>query len=556
VNAVEDLNEVSNRVTVEDVRKLALPLGTRVVAGDGLLNRTVAWTTVIYPEDSTSTKTLQTNEIVLFAPQESNGARVTTDVDVIRWASESRAAAVVISENASPTALAEAKAYGIPVLALPAGSRPRLVEKAIVSLLVDRKGQLDRRGTQIYRQLTQISSRNEGMSELVNAMARLTNKSVIVQDKRLRVLYSTVQPQFVGYWEDVEQFLRKVDNLPVEFQDRHRVSEMDQAVLMQSLPTPGLARLVSPIITKDIGRGYLSIIGRDNDLDDVDLLVAEHGAAACALEMAKAKAISETEKRLRGTFLDRLLIGDVSLQEAVRQGERFDHDMTHTHISIVLRWQPHEKGTPSMRRLETIVNGVVSSQRQRALVWLRERESEVLVFHATDPQNPIDSSTKLAQALSNEIQRQYPHNKVAIGLGQPAKDITNWRMSYRDAVQAMELGMRLQTDSPLYIGDLGVYQLILSLGDREKLIAFKDKTLGALEEYDHKQHADLIKTLEAFFACHGNLSQTAEMLIVHRNTLLYRMNRINEIAEIDLNRPETRLALHLALTIRRLLTLN
>ena len=65
--------------------------------------------------------------------------------------------------------------------------------------------------------------------------------------------------------------------------------------------------------------------------------------------------------------------------------------------------------------------------------------------------------------------------------------------------------------------------------------------------------ADLIKTLEAFFACHGNLSQTAEMLIVHRNTLLYRMNRINEIAQIDLNRPETRLALQLAIKANRLL---
>ena len=71
-----------------------------------------------------------------------------------------------------------------------------------------------------------------------------------------------------------------------------------------------------------------------------------------------------------------------------------------------------------------------------------------------------------------------------------------------------------------------------------------------------RQNADLIKTLEAYFNCHGNLSQTAESLIVHRNTLLYRMNRINEIAGIDLNRPETRLALHLALTIRRLLSLG
>ena len=546
--------ESSHRVSVEDIRKLALPLGTRVVAGDGLLNRTVSWTTVIYPEDGTAAKTLQNDEMVLVASHEPGSAHITNDVDVVRWASDSHAAAVVLCDSPSPTAIAEANAYGIPVLMLPGGTRIRMVEKQVVSLLVDRKGQIERRGTQIYRQLTQISSRNEGMPELIGAMARLTNKAVVIQDKRLQILYSSVQPQFVAYWDEIEIFLRKLDNLPVEFQDRHRVIEAENPVLMQSLPTPGIARLVSPIITKDVGRGYLSLIGRDTDLDDIDLLVTEHGAAACALEMAKAKAISDTEKRLRGTFLDRLLTGDVSQQEAVRQGERFEHDMTETHVAIVLAWQGEK--TPSLRRLETIINSVVSAQHASGLVWQRERESEVLVFHAVDERDPLNGSMKLAKVFGTEVQRQYPGARVAIGLGQAARDVTQWRNSYRDAVQALDLAIRLQTDTPLYIGDLGVYQLILGLSDREKLVAFYEKTLGPLLEYDMRQHADLIKTLEAFFACHGNLSQTAEMLIVHRNTLLYRMNRINEIAQIDLDRPEIRLALHLAITIRRLLALN
>jgi purine catabolism regulator len=557
VNPIADASPVADAnkpVTLEDVRKLALPLGTRVVAGDGLLNRPVAWTTVIYPEEIAPARTLQASEIILFAPRENGSTARLSDVDIVRLASEHAAAGVVLSDPASAPAIAEAKAYGIPVLLLPPSSRVRLVEKAVISLLVDRRGQVDRRGTQIYRQLTQISSRNEGMAELINAMARLTNKTVVVQDKRLRVLYSTLQPGFMTQWDDIEQFLRKADNLPVEFQDRHRVSEVDQTVQMQSLPTPGIARYVAPIIAKDLGRGFLSIIGADTDLDDIDLLVAEHGAAACALEMAKAKMVSETEKRLRGTFLDRLLIGDVSHQEAVRQGERFEHDMTQTHIAIVLKWQGER--TPSVRRLETLVNTVIGSQRVRALVWQREREAEVLIFHATDPENPIDHSLKLSQAVAGEIHRQFPQNKVAVGLGQPAKEIGHWRTSYREAVQAMELAIRLQTETPLYIGDLGVYQLILNLSDRDKLMGFCDQTLGKLAEYDSSQNADLIKTLEAFFACHGNLSQTAEALIVHRNTLLYRMNRIEEIAKIDLSRAETRLALHLALTIRRLLTLN
>ncbi len=542
----------THELTVEEIRKLALPLSTHILSGEGLLDRAVSWTTVIHPEDDIASKAVQKRECLLIAPV-SNPPKANSDTEMVQWAARAGASAVVFCGQVSTTALAESKSRDMPVLALPYEARIRDVEKTIISLLVNRKGQIGRRGAQIYRQLTQISSRNEGMDGLLAAMARLTKKTVLAHDKRLRTLSHKLQPEFVGIWDDIEYFLKKHDNLPVELHDRHRVVEVDPPVLMQALPVSGVARLIAPIITKSLGRGYLSIIGRESDLDEIDQLVCEHGAAACALEMAKQKAVNETEKRLRGTFLDRLLLGDVSQQEAIRQGERFNHDMTRTHVAFVLCWRGESQ--PSLRRLETIVNAIIAAQEASALVWMREREGEVVVFHATDFEDPIDNSLALSNAFSREISQQFPLNRVAIGLGQVARDVNVWRSSYRDAVQAKELAERLQTDFPLYIGDLGVYQLILSLSDRDKLADFCELTLGTLTEYDLRQNADLIRTLEAFFNCHGNLSQTAESLIVHRNTLLYRMNRINDIAGIDLNRPETRLALHLALTIRRLLSL-
>ena len=539
-------------LTVEEIRKLALPLSAHVLSGEGLLDRSITWTTVIHPEDDIDSKSVQRRELILIASL-TNPPKAHSDTELVHWAEKVGASAVVFCGLVSTSALAEAKSCNLPVLSLPEDTRIRDVEKTIVGLLVNRKGSIERRGTQIYRQLTQISSRNEGMDALISAMARLTKKTVILQDKRLRPISHKLQPSIIGVWDDVEFFLKKQDNLPVELHDRHRVIEVDPPVLMQALPVSSVARLVAPVITKNIGRGCLSIIGPESDLDEVDQLVCEHGAAACALEMAKQKAVNETEKRLRGTFLDRLLLGDVSLQEAVRQGERFNHDMARTHVAFVLSWRGDNK--PSLRRLETRVNAIIEAQDASALVWTREKEGEVVVFHATDFEDPIDHSLALSNAFSDEICQKHPQNRVAIGLGQVARDVKAWRASYRDAVQAMELAERLQTDIPLFIGDLGVYQLILSLSDRNRLSEFCEQTLGTLTEYDMRQNADLIKTLEAYFNCHGNLSQTAESLIVHRNTLLYRMNRINEIAGIDLSRPETRLALHLALTIRRLLTL-
>ena len=321
-------------LTVEEIRKLALPLSTHILSGEGLLDRPITWTTVIHPEDDISSKSVQRRELILIAPL-SNPPKAHSDTELIHWSAKVDASAVVFCGLVSTTALAEAKSYNLPVLSLSDDIRIRDVEKTIISLLINRKGQIERRGTQIYRQLTQISTRNEGMNELVAAMARLTKKTVIIQDKRLQTISHKLQPNLIGMWDDVEYFLKKQDNLPVELHDRHRVVEVDPPVLMQALPVSGIARLIAPIVTKNVGRGYLSIIGQESDLDEVDQLICEHGAAACALEMAKQKAVSETEKRLRGTFLDRLLVGDVTLQEAVRQGERFNHNMAQTHVAVI-----------------------------------------------------------------------------------------------------------------------------------------------------------------------------------------------------------------------------
>ncbi|HEU0116150.1 MAG TPA: helix-turn-helix domain-containing protein, partial [Thermomicrobiales bacterium] len=61
--------------------------------------------------------------------------------------------------------------------------------------------------------------------------------------------------------------------------------------------------------------------------------------------------------------------------------------------------------------------------------------------------------------------------------------------------------------------------------------------------------AELIHTLDAFFAANGSPKEAAERLRVHRNTVLYRLDRIRDITGYDLDDAATRLRLHLALQI-------
>jgi DNA-binding PucR family transcriptional regulator len=72
--------------------------------------------------------------------------------------------------------------------------------------------------------------------------------------------------------------------------------------------------------------------------------------------------------------------------------------------------------------------------------------------------------------------------------------------------------------------------------------------LGRLLRYDGEKNTELVPTLDAFLRA-NNATEVAARLNLHRNTLLYRLRRIREITNLDLDDPETRLALHLALRI-------
>jgi purine catabolism regulator len=82
---------------------------------------------------------------------------------------------------------------------------------------------------------------------------------------------------------------------------------------------------------------------------------------------------------------------------------------------------------------------------------------------------------------------------------------------------------------------------------------FYGETLGPLAEHDDRKQGELIRTLDGFFAANGNLAKAASDLDVHRNTLVYRLERIAELTGLDLDDADNHLILQLALKIQRVL---
>ncbi len=519
----------ATKVSLGELVRLAFPPGTPLPAA--FRERPVKWVIMVG-----AGVTPEADDLVLC------GDRNPSAQDWADWKHRGIAGVVLTAETAVPANV------GLPVILLSADASLRDIQQAALQLIVNRQSYLIERGTRVYQSLTRCAVEGGGLAEMAQAMLDLTGKSIIVQDKRLKPLARAVAPSLVQVWPDVIEVLSQWGQLPEEMRDRRRAAV---GGWRDQLLPGGLARLVCPIVAKGMARGYLSIVGLAGELDVLDQLVVEHGAAACALEMAKAKAVSEAEKRAHGDLLDAVLVGNVPPEELVRWAQRIGYDIEPPHVALIWRWASAEPGksAPSLRRLETLINQSVVQQGVSALV--RPHESEVVVFCAVSNAVRPETALALAQTICAAAASEYPQQQVYAGIGRVAADLSDWKDSYREAAQALAMAIRLNERTPLYFGDLSVYRLLFQLEGNPELEAFCRQTLGPLLDYEGG--GDLLETLEAFCDHLGNLSQTAEKLFIHRNSLLYRMERIAQLTGLDLNNPDTRLAAHLALKVRKML---
>jgi purine catabolism regulator len=436
--------------------------------------------------------------------------------------------------------------FSIAVLPEQPAGEIREAQRLMLTILVNQRAALIERGARIHAQLSQLEAEGKGLEGLARAMSEISGRGVLVQDKRGRILAQHPSSTLTAIWLDVLEQLDSLESLPGFLMDRKHAGGPG-SITIQKIPG-GLERIITPITVGGVARGYLSLLGLQGETDELDHLVAEQGSLVCAVEMARNKAVREAEKRLKGDLLTALLQDSLSPRDTRLWAQAMELDLAQPHVALRFAWD--HPSAPSRRRLETLINGEVSRLGLRVIA--SPMGAEVVCFCQLSPQpKRPEPAILLGEAVLDQGAREYPNSPGRCGIGAVAQDIEEWRTSFRQAGQALELARRLGERKPMYYPDLSVYRLLFQLEHSPELIAFQEETLGPLLAYEAAE--ELIHTLEAYFEHNANLSQTAEALYMHRNTLIYRMERIAAITNLDLDEPENRLAIQLALRIFRMM---
>lgn len=546
-------------VTVEDLLQLAFPPGTRVVAGGSGLRREVVWARSLRPRPP-AFESLEGGELALISSAHLSllEESMTLSYVIARLARVDVAAVAVLGE-VDRQAADVADSVGIPLLRLPDGTSLVEVERAAIATVVDRQAELQRRAGEIHRQLAQITFEEKGLQAVAERLAEICGKSVAIQDEHFRLLFGAAGGS-----------VPPPDELELD-SGRGRIEGWIQTVALSStqppvgsfpLAVPPLCRLVAPIPVRDGVAGYLSVIAPESELTELDRLATGRGAAVCAVEVAKEAAVGEAEARVRGDLLEQLLSERVEgNQSLVGKARRLGYDPSSPSLVLAFRvgagaggreTAGHAGADRARRQMESLLRLELARRETKSLV--ASRGGMVVAVIPVQGVAGDGGARELAEGIRSRVEAALDGPPVAVGVGRPSQTGTTLATAYSEAEGALGIGVRIRgPSSTTYFGDLGILRLLAQVDSPAELKSFHAEMLGRLEEHDRRAGGELLKTLEALFQCNGNLTRTAERLSLHRNSLLYRLQRIQEITGHDLDEPETRLSLQVALKIRHLL---
>jgi len=523
-------------VTVDDVWRGALPAETQMVAGAAGIRREVVWCTALRARPPAFTP-LRGGELLLIDPQVLSAvdARLTL-ARLLESVAGQGVAGAAVSGRVPVEARQVADAHGLPLFALPAGLALDQVEHQVLRYVVDRRAELHERAQDLHRQLSELALAGRGLPALLARLHELTGIPVVLEhDARVDYvggagrLPEDVAAALTAERPSLDEWLREVP-----------LSAFDPPVALRSL-AGGRARLIAPILVQGSIAGFLSLVGSDGELGEMHRLAVGRAAHACAIELVRARAARDARDEAEEELLDALTAGRPGSHEAARErAKRKGFDVDAPYLVVAADASVSGKAAKIRGGWER----QLATMRCSALVRERGATTVALISlagrRAPEPKSLVDQLHRAARSSTAAA--------VAVGYGAIRSGATEVAAAAREAEQALAMGRRLfGPDSATAFSDLGLYRLLYALQPLPELRDFRDQALARLRAKD--RGGELLKTLGAYLATNGSPTDAADRLHLHRNTVLYRLGRIEDLLQADLRDAEVRLSLHLALKI-------
>jgi purine catabolism regulator len=321
-------------------------------------------------------------------------------------------------------------------------------------------------------------------------------------------------------------------------------------------------RVMVPVMIKNAVYGHLIAYGFQRELTNFDTLYMESTANVIALEFLKRLSVQEVENKYKAEFFEDLVsLDEKRKSKALERANyyRLDRDAYYNIMNIRVSKGDSsvandEEYNQTLTKVMYLIDLICREEGRVYLIANKGKKINVMTMWKSLEEHQKDSK-KLAEEAQSVLDAKMNHISYKIGIGRLYKGLGDVHRSLYDADKAVEASKTYVNQSVIDFDSLGIYKIFCQEHLKEELISFFQTTLEPLVAYDRKRDTELVKTLMVYFETNGNLKKMSEVLFTHYNTVLYRINRIQEITAKNLETEIDRYGLQTALKIMRILDL-
>lgn len=446
----------------------------------------------------------------------------------------------------------------------------------VMSSILDKQVQALEYAQEVHTMMTNIVLKGKGLQELLTSLSTLLHNPVFMADGDLMLIDAAIPPDFSKpLLPLLQKRMEGGKNLPLNsFYPEGLLTELlrnkKPSYYQHGSGEEDYLDFFFPVVAGDTFYGVLIIPNLDGEFEHSETVAMEAGAMAIALDTLKEKAIKETERKSELDFYNELLLGNIKNREnIISRARQFGLDATGSYFVILVELNKEsvyygrdtEGGdTPGIEELE--------KRLFRLLHYLLEKEhTEGVVVEAL---GSLVMLIRIPDKISPDSFRDYCKNfliktketllsrmngiPIYIAAGDYCPDIERISAGYIEAWETIDIGKKLYTtDFALAHSDMASYHLVkrfLTTANTPKLY---EQIYEPLIQYDREKGGELVQTLEAYVECNFSRTKTSEKLHIHRNSLNYRLQKIEELLGQDVDKIDT-FPLLLASISRRLST--
>ena len=272
----------------------------------------------------------------------------------------------------------------------------------------------------------------------------------------------------------------------------------------------------------------------------------EQAKAYCTMAyiaLNDAKTFYE-EKHDRGTFVKNIIMDNILPGDIYIRAKEL-HFSTDAPRAVFLVRQVGHADVATV----DVLSGMFPDKMQDFVLSINE--TDIAVIKQLGANIAEDELEKLARSMEETLKNEL-FVKTVIGIGTVAEHLRSLADSYKEAQTAIDVGKVFDTEKSIInyenlgIGRL-IYQLPTTLCEIFLSEVFKKNTIDTLDQ-------ETLFTINKFFENNLNVSETSRKLFVHRNTLVYRLEKIKKLTGLDLRQFDHAIVFKVALMVRKYLS--